>query len=186
MRELKTLGIVVLSLAAAIGQVNISSAQGRSDQTKTEADKPDFSGSWVRDNAKSSGLEGALASAELTMMILHHDPEFKITRSVKVNDQQMAQELTYYTDRRGETNPATFGSGNLKSKTKWDRNKIESHASWSRTILSGEVSNFDSTERWELTPDGKTLKDTIEISSGQGVKTLKQVFDRVSSLSGGV
>jgi len=179
MKELCTLGIVLLSLAAAIGQGNVSSLQG-SDKAKTEAAKPDFRGTWLRDNAKSSGLQGALASAELTMIIVHHDPEIKITRSVKFNDQQMAQELTYYTDHRGETNPATFGSGDLKSKTKWTKNKIESHVSWSRTSLSGDVSNYDTTEKWELGPDGKTLTDTADISTPRGVRTLKQVFNRVS------
>ena len=179
MRKLCALGIVLLSLAAAIGQVNVSNLQG-SDKAKTEAAKPDFSGTWSRDNAKSSGLQGALADAALTMVVVHHDPELKISRSIKFNDQERSQELAYYTDRRGETNPSVFARGDLKSKTKWDKNKIESRASWSTMSRSGEPSDFDLTERWELTPDGKTLTDTVEISSGRGVRTLKQVFNRVS------
>src|SRR5207237_10849742 len=86
MRKLCTLGIVLLSLAAAIGQVNVSNLQG-SDKAKTEAAKPDFSGTWLRDNKKSSGLQGALADAALTMVIAHHDPEVKISLSIKLNHQ---------------------------------------------------------------------------------------------------
>jgi hypothetical protein len=179
MRKVCASGIVLLSLAAALGQVNVSNLQG-SDKAKSEAAKPDFSGTWSRDNAKSSGLQGALADAALTMVIVHHDPELKISRSIKFNDQERSQELAYYTDHRGETNPATFGRGDLKSKTKWDKNKIESRASWSTMSRAGEPSDFDLTEKWELTADGKTLTDTVEISSGRGVRTLKQVFNRVS------
>lgn len=179
MRKLCALGIVLLALAAAIGQVNVSSPQG-SDKAKTDAAKPDFSGTWLRDNAKSSGLQGVLADAALTMVIVHHDPELKISRSIKFNDQERSQDVAYYTDRRGETNPSTFSRADLKSKTKWDKNKIESRASWSIMSRSGEPSDFDLTEKWELTPDGKTLTDTVEISSGRGVRTLKQVFNRVS------
>ena len=178
MRKLITLGIVLLSLVATMAQENKPSSQ--SEKSRTDAARPDFSGTWLRDNAKSSGLQGGLASAEFTMVIAHHDPELKISRLLKLNEQQVSQELVYYTDRRGETNPATFGRGDLKSKTKWDKNKIEARASWSTDARGGEVNNFDSTEKWELGPDGKTLTDTVEISSPRGMRTIKQVFNRVS------
>jgi hypothetical protein len=154
-------------------------ARGQSEKSKEEeGPKPDFSGTWLRDNAKSSGLQGAMASAELTLLIAHKDPEFRVARSIKLNEQQMTQEVVYYTDHRGETNPAILGGGDLKSKTKWSKNKIETHASWSRTSRSGDVSNFDSTEKWELAADGKTLIETADISTPMGMRTLKQVFNR--------
>ena len=180
MRKLTTLATILLSLAVAIAQENKSNGPAQSDKARNEAPKPDFSGTWLRDNSKSSGLQGPLASAELTMVITHHDPEFKISRSIRFNDQLRTQELAYYTDRRGETNPATFGRGDLKSKTKWDKTRIETRASWSTMSQSGEPGNYDSTEKWELALDGKTLTDTVEISSGRGVRTLKQVFTRAS------
>ena len=171
MRKLMILGIVLLSLVATMAQEN---------KTKTDVARPDFSGTWLRDNAKSSGLQGAVATAELTMVIAHRDPELKVSRLLKLSDQQVSQELVYYTDRRGETNPATLGKGDLKSKTKWDKNKIETRASWSTQSFGGEVNNFDSTEKWELGPEGKTLTYTIDITSPRGVRTIKQVFNRVS------
>ena len=166
---------VILLLALAL---LTQSARGQSEKSKEEGPKPDFSGTWLRDNAKSSGLQGAIASAELTLLIAHKDPEFRVARSIKLNEQQMTQEVVYYTDHRGETNPAIFGGGDLKSKTKWSKNKIETHASWARTSRSGDVSNFDSTEKWELAADGKTLIETVDISSPMGMRTLKQVFNR--------
>ncbi len=143
-----------------------------------QSDKPNFGGEWTRDNAKSSGLQGLLATVELTMLITHKDPEFRITRSLKLKEQQMTQELVYYTDHRGETNPATIGSGDVKSKTKWNKNKIETTATWSRMGRTGDVSNFDSTEKWELSVDGKTLTDSVDISTPNGMRSIKQVFNR--------
>ena len=178
MRKLIILGIVFFSLVATMAQEN--KPTGQSEKARPDVARPDFSGTWLRDNAKSSGLQGAVATAELTMVIAHNEPELKISRSLKLNDQPVTQELVYYTDRRGETNPATFGGTSLKSKTKWDKNKIETRASWSTETRGGEVNNFDSTEKWELGAEGKTLTYTIDIASPRGVRTIKQVFNRVS------
>jgi hypothetical protein len=163
--------IFILLVLAGLVAVGPQSGHGQSD-------KPNLSGEWTRDNAKSSGLQGVLATVELTLLITHKDPEFRISRSVKLKEQQMTQDLVYYTDHRGETNPATIGSGDVKSKTKWNKNKIETTASWSRMGRTGDVSNFDSTEKWDLSADGKTLTDSVDISTPNGMRSIKQVFNR--------
>ena len=177
MKRASTQIIMLLALTTTVA-LGVRSGHGQSDKSKEEGAKPDFSGAWIRDNNKSSGLQGPLATAELAVSITHKDPEFRIARSIKLNEQQMTQELVYYTDHRGETNPATIGSGEVKSKTKWTKNKIETTASWSRTSRTGDVSNFDSTEKWELSADGKVLTDTVDISTPNGMRSIKQVFNR--------
>jgi hypothetical protein len=178
MRKPSTAVLILLASISAILLVS-QIGLGQSDKAKEEGAKPDFSGTWIRDNSKSSGLQGVMATAELTVLIAHKDPEFRIARSIKLNEQQMTQELVYYTDHRGETNPATIGSGDVKSKTKWAKNKIETTASWSRmSHQGGEVSNFDSTEKWELAADGKTMTDSVDISTPNGMRSIKQVFNR--------
>src|SRR5262245_5215997 len=103
---MKTRSALITVLVVLAASVVTQSVQGQSD-------KPDFSGTWVRDNTKNFGLQGALASAELTMSITHKDPELRIARSIKLSEQPMSQEVTYYTDHRGETNPSAFSSGEV-------------------------------------------------------------------------
>ena len=87
------------------------------------------------------------------------------------------KEFTYYTDERGETNQATLGVGEVKSKTKWDGDKVVSEASIERRGQSGPY-KLDVTQKWQVSSDGKTLTNTTNISNETGSQQLKLVYRR--------
>jgi len=62
--------------------------------------KPDFSGTWLLDTAKSN--VGSSATPDQPLKITHRDPEFRITRMVASNGQVNGRDFVYYTDGRGE------------------------------------------------------------------------------------
>lgn len=148
---------------------------------KTPAARPDFSGNWVLDHSKSSlgPLERALSSAEVTLVITHKEPELKISRKASVNGREQAQILTYYSDARGETNPAVLGPNEMKTKTKWDKSKLVSDASASFNTPRGDTIHIDTSEKRELSADGNTLTITVSVSGmPQGLQVIKQVYSR--------
>jgi len=148
---------------------------------KTPATRPDFSGNWVLDHSKSSlgPLERPLANAEVTLVIAHKEPELKISRKASVNGREQSQILTYYSDARGETNPAVFGSAEVKTKTKWDKIKLVSDASTTINTPRGDAIHIDTSEKRELSADGNTLTITVSISGApQGPQLIRQVYGR--------
>ncbi len=158
------------------------SAQTDKQNQAAEKPRPDFSGTWVRDNSKSNlgPFNGSpMARAELTLVIVQRDPELKVSRKLKLSDRELRRELVYYTDGRGETNPSSFSRAEIKSKTRWDDDRIVAQSPHSRTTPAGGTINIDTTDRWELSSDGKTLTQTTTIVSPMGLRTLKQVFTRI-------
>ncbi|MDT5155811.1 MAG: hypothetical protein QOC99_3107 [Acidobacteriota bacterium] len=153
------------------------------DDKKKDAAKshPDLSGTWTLDKSKSDFgpfSERPIAKADATLVISEHDPELKITRTLSLNGQQESKEFTYYADERGETNPASIGGGiDVKSKTKWEGDKLVSHAKVTRKGQRGDF-DIDTTEKWQVSSDGKTLTQSIEISGPFGMQQLKLVFHR--------
>lgn len=134
------------------------------------------------DSAKSDFgrlSQSALAKAEQTLVVVHQEPELKITRKIKLDGQEQSQDYAYYSDGRGETNPPLIGrGGEVKSKTKWDGAKLVAKASTSQQTPDGAL-YIETTQKWELAEDGKTLTETVSRGSpGRGVVTVKQVFAR--------
>ena len=152
-------------------------AAARDDKKKNDKPRPDLSGTWELDRPKSDfGLfrDRPVSKADSTLVVAHRDPELKITRTLRLNGQQETKEFTYYTDGRGETNPATIGAGEVKSKTKWDGDKV---AARSKMTWRGGA-EMDVTQKWQVSPDGKTLTNTTVISNQMGVQEIKLVYRR--------
>lgn len=121
---------------------------------------PDLTGTWTRDNKRSSFAmlgDSPAARADETLVIVERGPEIKITRTLNFGGRVETQELIYYTDGRGETNPAMLGRVGVKSKTKWDGAKLVSESKLTRESPGGGTFTIDSTEKWQLSADGKTL-----------------------------
>jgi hypothetical protein len=82
------------------------------------------------------------------------------------------KELTYYTDERGEENPSGIsvhtGQGNdsgqfaekLKSKTKWDGEKLVSRGLIQR-VINGRSFKIEVVKEWSLSKDGNVLNFTM-------------------------
>jgi len=117
-----------------------------------------LSGTWRLD-LKASDLGGAkpfLIYDALTLVISHQDPVLKITRQLTKKNKTTTQELTYYTDGRGETNPTPNENGKLESKTSW-WDKLITIQGTSETPMGGDVVISDVNEKWELSDSGNTL-----------------------------
>ncbi|MDT5296460.1 MAG: hypothetical protein QOJ76_3340 [Acidobacteriota bacterium] len=153
----------------------------REDKKKAETKPhPDLSGTWTLDKSKSDFgpfQNRPIAKADATLVVAHHDPELKMTRTLSLNGQQQTQETTYYTDERGETNPATMGGGEVKSKTKWDGDRVVAHATIKREGPRGP-SEIDLVEHWQVSGDGKTLTHSTTISGQFGAQEIKLVYRR--------
>jgi hypothetical protein len=158
----------------------LASAAAGDDKKKEGKARPDFSGTWQLDRAKSDFGEWSdkpLSKADSTLAVEHRDPELKIKRTLSLNGQQEVREFTYYTDERGETNPATIGAGEVKSKTKWDGDKVVSQAHMTQKGQGGTY-ELDVTQKWQVSSDGKTLTYTTTIGNQMGVQQVKLVYRR--------
>ena len=159
-----------------------AAAVARDDRKKEGKPHPDFSGTWELDRSKSDfGLfsDRPLSRADATLVIAHRDPELKITRTLKLNDQQEVKEFSYYTDERGETNPATLGAGEVKSKTKWEGERVAARSKMTWPGRGGGAAyELDVTQKWQVSSDGKTLTNTTVITNQTGAQEIKLVYRR--------
>lgn len=147
---------------------------------------PDFSGTWLIDRSKSDFGEWSdkpLAKADSTLVVEHRDPELKIKRTLSLNGQEEVKDFAYYTDGRGEANQATLGVGEVKSKTKWDGDKVVSEAQIKRRGQSGTY-ELKVTQAWQVSSDGKTLTNTTSFSNEAGAQRLKLVYRRADGSAG--
>jgi hypothetical protein len=150
------------------------------DKKKEGKSHPDLSGTWQLDRAKSDFGEWSdkpLSRADSTLVVEHKDPELKIKRTLRLNGQEEVKQFTYYTDERGESNPATLGVGEVKSKTKWEGDKVVCEAHITRKGQSGPY-QLDVMQKWQVSSDGKTLTNTTTISGQLGAQQVKLVYRR--------
>jgi hypothetical protein len=155
----------------------MSAAQEKKKEGKS---RPDFSGTWRIDKAKSDFgefSERPLSKAEATLAVEHKEPELKVRRTLSLNGREEVKEFTYYTDGRGETNQATIGVGEVKSKTKWDGDRVVSEAQVTRRSQTGPY-ELSVVQKWQVSSDGGTLTNTTTISNQMGAQQVKLVYRR--------
>jgi hypothetical protein len=176
-----------------------SSAQNKQANKSTQT-KPDLSGTWLLD-PKKSNITGPTSRWDLPTKVSHHDPEFRITYMSQSNGQPVELDFVYFTDGRGETNPAEYllttdpqpatpgdvAKEMAKSKTRWSGNKIVTRSPLSITV-AGNMLEFEVIDEWTLSADGKTLTQTSKTvskqsSSGRFVPATapedKRVYNRI-------
>ena len=136
------------------------------------ADKPDYSGHWVVDLAKSDfGMMPPPSKMERD--IEHKDPDMSI-KSLQVGERgEMKTESKYTTDGK----EATIKMRNREAKVKaiWDGAKLKVN---SKIEFSGSEITQD--ETWIISEDGKTLTIENAIKAPQGEFTTKSVFTKGS------
>src|SRR5215831_673203 len=146
--------IFAVSLLLVIS--GLSAAQATSPNL-APTDTINLTGAWSLD-LKASNFGDAKAHLiydSLTLVISHQGPVLKISRQMARKKKTTTQELTYYTDGRGESNP-TASEGKLESKTSW-WDKLIIIKGTSETPMGGDVVISDVTEKWELSDSGNTL-----------------------------
>jgi hypothetical protein len=151
------LGLCLAACAAA-------AAPARGDGKEGKA-RPDFSGTWELDHARSSrGGSRSVWKNPATLVIEHRGEELRIKRTLELGGgRRETKEFTYYTDGRGEVNPMALGAGRSGTKTKWEGARVVSYAYYGATKgFGGDLS--DTAFKWRLSDDGRTLTHTIQSS----------------------
>lgn len=160
----------------------------------------DLSGVWELDAARS-GIAKSKNSSPEQIKITHHDPQLTIRRMVKGDGVQEEREFTYYTDGRGETNPAkwlvtdsgleSWRPSEIESTTIWDKDKVVTR-SVEMSIGGAAVFKADVSDEWRLSSDGKTLTEitrtvpnknlkgnaAVVVGDGTGIKTIYKLISK--------
>ncbi len=133
---------------------------------------PDFSGTWVRDKAKSDPMMGRPGGGE--------PPDMEVTMNIKQDANSLeietqrgerSSKVKYTLDGKENTNP--MGRGEVVSKSKWNGDTL---------VLEG-VRKFGDREMpfkesYTLSADGKVLTVTSTRPSPDGERTVKQVYNK--------
>ena len=158
-----TLRKVLFLVALALSMVATMSAQ---------PGKPNFTGQWQMDDAKSNF--GAFPKPTYILRsIVHKDPELTVATTQRgINGEKTAHAL-YRTDGVDTTNQFSTGEGT--SHAFWDGNTLVI-----RTDMKGRNDlAVQMEERWSLSPDGKTLTTTSHIETSKGTTDLTLVCIKV-------
>ena len=134
------------------------------------ADKPNFSGTWKINSAKSDfGPMPAPETFERT--IDHKDPEMKIKTVQSVQGNERTSEIAYTID--GAPHNIKLGMGEAQVTAQWKGSSME--VSSKREIQGNEIKSI---EVWSLSEDGKTLTTESTINAPQGEFKIKLVLDK--------
>jgi len=135
--------------------------------------KPDFSGTWKLNVAKSDF--GALPGPESrTDVITHKDPS--LSDNVTAEGAQGKQQYTvnYTTDGKEVVNK--IGPREIKSTLKWEGSDL---------VISSKFlyndAEVNARASWALSPEGKTLTITVHFASSLGETDQKIIFEKQES-----
>jgi hypothetical protein len=157
----KTLSAVCLMLLLAVS-------------TKAQDAKPNFSGTWNLDVAKSD-FAGAPAPDSIVYVIEHKDPTLKITSTQKSQQGELTNTRTLTTDGKESMNKmrTMAGEQDVKSMTTWSGNKL---ANAFKLDIQGVA--IDVSETWELSDGGKVLSVGRDLKTPQGPFHQVYVFNK--------
>ena len=133
--------------------------------------KPNFSGTWKQDNARSS-FGGLPAPISVVDIVTHKEPDIHLTQTV-VGPQgdSVTSEHDYATDGREQTGKSR--NYTEKSTVKWEGNSLvfENKRDYSgREVIIRE--------RWTLSTDGKTLTKERAAPGAKGEVRQTFVFEK--------
>lgn len=136
--------------------------------------KPDFSGTWNVDLAKSDF--GPLPPPEsIAQVIVHKEPALKVSSTVKNAMGTISNERNLTTDGKENAytlkNPA--GEQVVKSTSTWSGKKL-----MTTMKVDTQGVTIDINDAWELSADGKVLTMTREVKTPQGDFAQKAVYNR--------
>ncbi len=142
---------------------------------------PKFAGVWMLNRDKSAGLTGALANAEVRLIVTQDDKQITTEQKVIIRGrEQPSQEFIYKLDGSETTadvvRPLT---GAMSLKARW----IEAAKTLELTsTITGDIGGKEATvttrEQWQLVENGKALKIARTRETPQGRQQFKLHFDR--------
>ena len=136
--------------------------------------KPDFSGKWNLDIAKSD-FGPAPPPLSIVLVIEHKEPNLKVSSTQTTEQGVVSNVRNLTTDGKENTNTmrAMGGEQDIKSTTKWDGSKLVTAL---KVDFQGMTTDIQDT--WELSADGQVLTIARDIKTSQGNFSQKIVFNK--------
>lgn len=136
------------------------------------AGKPDLSGKWVLNLAKSDyGPMQAQAPQKLERTIALEGKNLKFTTQQSGARGDITTEMAYTTDGKPCTNKTS--RGDVTGTAKWDGNVLVIASK--REINGNEITQ---TERWSVSDDGRTLTILNKINTPAGDSEIRLVLEK--------
>ena len=135
-----------------------------------------FSGTWALDKAKSEGLAGPMAGADITMVVTQDAKQLTTETTYTGGQREMpAQKATYNLD--GSESSFDSPRGKMTTTAKWSGDALELNS-----VLQGNFQGNDfkatTQEHWELAEGGKVLKVHRKSESPRGARESNLVFNK--------
>ena len=144
------------------------------------AAKPNFAGTWTLDATKSAcGQRGCNAE---TMTIKQDGDKLDVERKLTTQQGDRTTNDSYVADgKEGEFTMQMMGNSQKGKRTvKWssDGSALEIKETASFQTPDGNSVSVESTSKWTLSGDGKTLTIEQTRNSPRGTQTTKRVFNK--------
>lgn len=136
--------------------------------------KPDFTGKWSLDTAKSDF--GAMpAPSSIVHDIEHKEPNLKVTTSTKSTTGDTTNTRTFTTDGKESTNKLSMGGGEqaVTTTAKWEAQSLIVTASF-----DAQGTTVQLIDTWTQSADGKVLTIGRVVKTPQGDFTTKTVYNK--------
>lgn len=137
--------------------------------TALAEDKPNFSGEWKLNVAKSD--LGSMPAVSRTDKIEHKEPNLKVTSTQENQNGKVTADVKYTTDGKESTNEIRGNA--VKSTAKWEGNVL---AITSKANFNGNDITIN--DKWSLSKDGKTLTVNRQFEGPQGKFDHKIVLEK--------
>lgn len=144
------------------------------------AAKPNFAGTWSLDTAKSEcGQRGCNAE---TLTVKQDGDKIDVERKFTTQQGDRTTNDSYVADNKeGDFTMQMMGNSMKGKRTvKWtaDGSALEIKETASVPTPDGGTANIESTSKWTLSGDGKTLTVEQTRTSPRGTQTSKRVFNK--------
>lgn len=132
--------------------------------------KPDFSGEWKLDVAKSD-FGPMPAPQSMVQKITHQEPNLKVVSTQVSERGEFTSERNYTTDGKECVNK--MRNNEVKSTLKWDGDTLVIDSK-----MEFQGNPISTSERWSLSGDGKILTVKMHFSSSQGEGDTTRLFNK--------
>ena len=153
----------------------------RPQGARTTTARPDLSGTWELDVARSDFGQGTGTEPPKgrTDVIVHRDPELQVTMTVRKSKSEMTTPYTYVTD--GASRVIRLSGQDIHYTAAWSGDTL-------RVDTRAKILVFEAVvrERWRMAPDRRSLTIARHVKSplGEGDQVLR--FRRTSPVQGSV
>ncbi len=160
--------MLLLACASAVN------AQANRKDSGGQSARPDFSGTWRLDKSRSGNGTTKFDFDELTITVVHRDPELRITKRKVVGGNVTTEEFVHHTDGRGDKALTSTPGQNLQTKAMWKKDRLHFVHTESERV-GGRFIYFDVTDWWELSKDGREIRQTTRVEPSR-TQTAPGVF----------